>query len=72
MGPSCPPPPITDGSKKPMSNRVKASNEIKHTMTKRNIRNTSKQENKPTSEKDKSQRIHPQVSTKLLKQADHR
>ena len=39
--------------------QLKASNEIKHTNTKRNIRNTSKQENKSTSEKDKPQRIHP-------------
>ena len=40
--------------------QLKAPNEIKHINMKRNIRNTSKQENKSTSEKDKPQRIHPQ------------
>ena len=40
--------------------QLKASNEIKHTKTTKNVRNTSKQENKSTSEKDKPQRIHPQ------------
>ena len=40
---------------------LQAPNEIKYIKTKRNIRNTSKQENKSISEKDKPQRIHPQL-----------
>ena len=49
--------------------QLKSSNEIKHTKTKRNIRNMSKQENKSTSEKiNHREYIH---NKKLLEQADH-